>query len=400
MQDQKTTSPKKFQLQVAILAGVLCMIAPFASDIYTPSLPAITKDLASTAGQIQSTVMSYFFAAAISQLFYGALSEKYGRRLLVIVGLIICVIGTIGCALAQSAEFLILARFIQGFGAGACNALFRAIMRDSFSGSRLAQIASYMGIIYPIIFGLSPMIGGYIQEISGWRHSFTFAGVIIGVSLLAIMVWLPETNQYKDTVVLHPKIILRQYLTLLTNPVFMGYTLLSSFAFSGFLCFYAVGPFIFENQLGFSPSGFGWITFIVEAGLLMAQFINSQTVMKYGIHTLLAWGVGLMFFSGLSLLLFCLVGFYTAWSIIIPSVIFSAAAGFVFANAMVGAFEGFGHMAGMAAAIYGFLQMAIPALTGCIMTHLPENTPLPLALVFTLAGAINILIFYQLRKMK
>jgi len=391
---------KKIELRVAILAGVLCMIAPFASDIYTPSLPAITIDLNSTAARIQATVMAYFFASAVSQLIYGPLSEKYGRKIMVIIGLSICVIGTILCALTQSATMLIIARFIQGFGAGACNALFRAIMRDSFNGSKLAKIASYMGIIYPVIFGISPMLGGYIQEISGWRHSFTLSGIIISISLLAIIFYLPETNQYRHTVTLKTTQILRQYFQLLTHPAFMGYTLLSSFAFSGFLCFYAVGPFIFENQMGISPSGFGWITLIVEGGLLLAQFINSQTVVKYGIHFLLKWGVTLMFFSGIILLLLCLMNIIHPWSIVMPAVIFSAAAGFVFANAMVGAFESFGHMAGIAAAIYGFLQMSLSALAGLIMTHLPETTPIPLALVFTILGFISMMIFYSLRRIQ
>jgi DHA1 family 2-module integral membrane pump EmrD-like MFS transporter len=391
---------KKIELRVAILAGVLCMIAPFASDIYTPSLPAITHDLSSTAARIQATVMSYFFAAAISQLIYGPLSEKYGRKLMVVIGLSICVIGTVLCALAQTATLLIIARFIQGFGSGACNALFRAIMRDSFSGSKLAKTASLMGIIYPIVFGISPIIGGYIQEISGWRHSFTFAGVIISLSLLAIIFYLPETNHYRHTVTLKTSQVLRQYFQLLTHPVFVGYTLLSSFAFSGFLCFYAVAPYIFENEMGISPSGFGWITIIVESGLLIAQFINSQTVMKYGIHYLLKWGVILMFMSGIILLILSLCRINQPWAIVLPAVIYSAAAGFVFANAMVGAFESFGNMAGIAAAIYGFLQMTISALTGLIMTHLPETTPIPLALVFTLSGLISMGIFYKLRRLQ
>lgn len=389
---------RALSIRTAILAGVLCLIAPFASDIYTPSLPAITQDLGSTASYIQKTVIIYFFAAAISQLFYGPLSEKYGRRILVIIGLGICVIGTIGCAFASSAFFLITARFVQGFGAGACNALFRAIMRDSFSGSRLAKIASFMGIIYPVVFGISPTLGGYIQEIAGWRYSFVFASIIIVLSLLAVMVYLPETNQYKDTVTLSLKKILVQYGKLLVHPAFMGYTVLSSLAFSGFLCFYAVGPFILENEMGISPSGFGWITFIVEAGLLIAQLINSQIVMKYGIHTMLKWGVGLMLFSGLLLVLFSFANIIHPWSVVVPAILFSAAGGFVFANAMVGAFEAFGHIAGIAAAIYGFLQMSISALSGMIVTHLPENTPLPLAFIFTVLGVVNILVLYSLRK--
>src|SRR5687768_17444844 len=127
---------KHNEKMVAWLAGLLAIIAPFASDSYTPSLPAITVALGSTTNQMQLTMSLYFLGASFAQLIYGPLSDRFGRRIMVLIGLSVCVLGSFLCVMATNAVMLIFSRLLQGIGAGACNGLFRAIMRDRFSGQR------------------------------------------------------------------------------------------------------------------------------------------------------------------------------------------------------------------------------------------------------------------------
>ena len=133
---------------IACMVALIAIMAPFLADSYTPSLPAITHALGSSANVMQLTMSLYLLGASLAQLFYGPCSDRYGRRPLIIIGLITSVIGSLLCGLANVAWFLLLARVIQGIGAGACNALFRAVMRDQFSGSKLAQVGSYIGMLY------------------------------------------------------------------------------------------------------------------------------------------------------------------------------------------------------------------------------------------------------------
>lgn len=391
---------KKRELRILFIAGIICIIAPFASDSYVPSMPEITKAFGSTANEIQLTMSLYFLGAALAQLIYGPLSDRYGRRLMILIGFSICVIGSFSCVLSTSAIMLIISRFLQGIGAGACNGLFRAVLRDTFSGARLAQIGSYIGIIYPVVFALAPIIGGYAQMVWGWRESFLIAAIIVSFSTIAVWRFLPETNQNLDPTASKILNIVQNYWTLITHGRFIGYALISSIALSALICYYTAGPFLLQNIVGLSPVEFGYLSIFIAAATIVSQYLNSQFVMKYGIRVMMFFGIVLMALGSVTMLIFALAHMINTWVIIIPVVIVSLAAGFVFSNAMAGAFETFGHMAGIAGAMYGFLQMLGSVFTSILLAQIHEKTQMPLALIFVSLAITAVIIYYLLHRNK
>lgn len=391
---------QKKEWHILFIAVLICIIAPFASDSYVPSMPAITKAFGSTANEIQLTMSLYFLGAALAQLIYGPLSDRYGRRLMILIGFCICVIGSFSCVLSTSAIMLIASRFLQGIGAGACNCLFRAILRDTFSGAKLAQIGSYIGIVYLIVFALAPVIGGYAESFGGWRESFLIAAVIITLSTLAVWRYLPETNRHLDPDAIKISNLTRNYWTLMTHSKFIGYTLISSVALSAFVCYYAAAPFLLQNIVGLSPIQFGWLSVFIAIGTIISQTINGRFVMKYGIRAMMLFGIILMTLGSIVMFIFALAHIINAWVIIIPVVIVSLAAGFVFSNAMAGAFEAFGHMAGIAGAMYGFLQMLGSVFTSILLAQIHEKTQMPLSLIFVSLAITAVIIYYLLHRNK
>jgi len=390
------TALQKKELYIALIAGLIAIISPFSSDSYTPSLPVITHALGSTTNHMQLTMTLYVLGAAFAQLIYGPLSDRFGRKIIVIIGLSICVFGSFLCASATSANALILSRLVQGMGAGACNGLFRSIMRDSFSGARLAQVGSYIGIAYPVVYALAPILGAYVQHLWGWRESFMVAGGVLTVVLLLVLCLLPETHHSRDEFSLQPIKILKKYFSLLIHPIFMGYTLLASLTFSGFICYYTSAPFLLQELAGMSVVQFGWTSIFISIGIIVSQYLNSHFVMKKGIRGMMIYGIYAMMIAGVSMFIPACFHIINAWVIVGPSVIFSIATGFVFANAMAGAFEPFGHMAGIAGAMYGFLQMMGGVLTTFLLANVVEDSQMPLGIIFAALGFMAWLVFYLL----
>jgi DHA1 family 2-module integral membrane pump EmrD-like MFS transporter len=382
--------------RTGLMAMLLCIVGPFAADCYIPSLPAITKAFSSTANQMQFTMSLYFLGAAFSQLVYGPLSDRYGRRVMVLIGLGICTLGSFLCILSTSAGMLIGARFLKGFGAGACNVLFRAILRDTYQGTRLAQIGSYIGIIFPVTFAIAPIIGGYVESAWGWRENFLVVTLILFLTTLVIKHYLPETNQHLDHTATTWKSMYRNYRALLTHKKFMGYTLLSSVTFAGMICYYSTAPFLLQDIVGLTPVQFGWLSVFLSIGIIASQFLNSRLVMKYGIAVMIKAGIIIALLSGLIMLLFALYHIINTPVIVIPAVIFCFASGFIFSNAMAGAFEFFGHMAGITGALYGFLQMMGGVIPSMLLSGVILQNQLPLSIIFTGIGFAAMIIFYFL----
>ena len=176
---------------VIILAACLTQ---FAADIYAPSLPAIATNLNTSLDLTQWSMAIYMWGVALTLLIYGPLSDGVGRKGPIVVGLSIMIIGSIICMLAPNIEFLIIGRFIQGCGAGACAGLWRSVFRDVFTGEQLAKYGSYFTIFVMFIVPAAPALGGYLQQLFGWRASFVFMSFYAVFALLSIILRI-QRNQ-------------------------------------------------------------------------------------------------------------------------------------------------------------------------------------------------------------
>jgi Bcr/CflA subfamily drug resistance transporter len=387
-------------LKIVVLTIFLCVLPPFFLDGYSPSLPAITRDLSSEISIIQLTMTLYMLGAAIGQLFYGPFSDRFGRRTTILLGLIICIIGTMLCLCASTPWSLITGRVLQGSGIAVCIMLFRVIMRDVFTGPHLSRILSYIGMYFAIATAIAPILGGYIQEYFGWRANFIFMLGFILLVTIGIYLYLPETNSKMMAHNLQLKKIAQNYFTLLCHRQFILSTLLSSIAFSGFMCYYATTPFLLQDILKLSAAQYGWLSLVLSTGTITGFMVNSRLVMRLGIFKMLISGIILILLCGLSMMLLGIFGFFNVYVIMIPMIFFSIASGLIASNAVASAFNAFPHIAGTAGALFGFIQMFFSFIASLVLSELHEPSQIPLAIIFISMGLIGLLILMLLKEDK
>ena len=356
--------------------------------MYVPSLPYITNYFHTNPTNVKLTISIYFLSFAIMPLIYGPLSDRYGRRGIVLLGMILFFGGSIVCAFSFSVNELTLGRFCQGAGTGAIVSLNRSIARDVFSGRRLSQIASYISMVFGIMPAIAPIAGSYFQGYFGWRSVFIFMVVYSIVAFLIIWLFLPETNKALNIHAIEFMQVVKIYGLLFSNRIFMSNTIAMSAAISGILAYYTITPFLFQNVLHVDAVQYGWLTVLIAAGLLVGKGLNILLMRKHSPGLVLVQGNVVMFISALLMLLLGLIGIRTIAATVAPMIIFVIGTGLVISNSFTGAIMPFKKIAGSAGSLYSFLQTIAIFVITYIAAHLESHSQLPLATLLTaLSGA-------------
>lgn len=377
---------KRFKLFFIVLIA-LATLGQVSADLYLPSLPHLIHDLSTNSAFGQLSVALYMAGYMVAQLIYGPLSDGVGRRYPLLVGMIIFITATVACATASNIYIFILARLLQGLGSGAAVTLSRCILRDVFSREQLAKYMSFMAIFVVGIMASAPLLGGYLQHYFGWRFSF-YLLLVYGVAMfILIFCFIAETNAHKNTDNLYQAILLSNLKRLLTNKVFMSGAIIAAFSYSGFLAWLTAGPFIIQDSLGYSPIIFGWMAFVVSISYCFTSYVNGKIVGRYALNALIQLGLLGMFLSALAMLLLQLFGFFNIYVIVIPMSCFAMSTAFTFVNCFARAFEPFAEIAGIATAVYSFIQISGGFLSSSFMAYLHDATQLPLAL-WLLGGSL------------
>ena len=375
-------------------------LSSIGADIYTPSLPAVAHNLNTTFSLAKWTMAIYMISIALSQLVYGPLSEGIGRKLPLIIGICIMIVGSIICVLAQTIDILLFGRFIQGCGAGACAALWRPVFRDMFSGDQLAKVSSYFGIFLIFIISAAPVIGGYLDHYAGWRSNFIFLAVYSFIALIFLVSCFKETSQHHHLKHLKLSYIVNNYKELLTHRLFVGLTLCSFLAYGGLFSWVTTGSILLIHGAGMTAISYGW-TLTVGGGTayLLSMQLNGRYVERFGVTNMLRFGISIMLAAGILMLSLSYMLGLNTWSVIIPALLFTFGVSFIFPNVFAKAFTPFGHNAGYAGALYGGIQVAGAGVLGGIVSHIPDHTATPLAVIFIIT-AILVFISYELANRK
>jgi MFS transporter, DHA1 family, multidrug resistance protein len=379
---------KKHSVVIPIL-GALIGITPFSIDMYLPGFPAIASDLHAEISQVALSLTSFFIGVAIGQLFLGPISDRYGRKKPLLLGLGLYVIASLGCMLARSVHTLIVLRVVQALGGCAGMVISRAMVRDLFTGSEIAKVFSLLMLVMGVAPILAPTIGGFVTTTLGWRYIFVVL-TMIGLSLLAVSLRvLPETRGPDASLSLHPVQVFREYLSVLREDRFATYALTGGLASAGLFAYIAGSPFVFMKLFGVSEQHYGWIFGVNAMGLILASQVNrvllrtrtsadiilKASTLQCTLGLLLALGTGTHLISlGGTFLLIC--GYMTMQ-------------GFVFPNASALAIEPFTRNAGSAAALLGGLQMTSGAIASALVSYCHNYTALPMAGVMAICGVLS-----------
>lgn len=375
------------------LLAALTAIAPLTTDMYLPSLPDIARQLDASTAQVQLTISAYLIGYAVGQLFYGPMSDRHGRKPVLLAALALYCAASLACALSTSIEMLIAARFVQALGGSGGIVLARAIVRDLYSGVRAGRELSMIGSVMALAPVLAPVAGGLLQTGFGWRSIF-FTLVAAGVAGASI-VWLllPETLARRAAEPVSPSTMLASYRTVARNPAYLAYLGIATASYAGLFAWISGASFVLQNLYGLSPFSFGVAFALGSIGYMTGATLAARLVMRLGIDRTLGVGSVTLAVGGLGTVTALALGFGSAFSLVMPVAIYLAGLGMVLPQAIAGAMTPFPERAGAASALLGFIQQSAAALCGAVVGWLLGQNAWPLALAVAAMGCLTLVIW-------
>ncbi len=261
---------------LAILLACLGMLGPFSIDTYLPAFTGIAKAIGASPVEMQQTLSAYLFGFAVMNLFHGALSDSFGRRPVVLAGLVVFSIASAGCALSQHIGALVFFRAIQGMSAGAGIVVSRAVIRDMFPPADAQRVMSQVTIYFGVAPAIAPMVGGFLFIHAGWHTIFWLLTAIGIVLFVANWKLLPETLHETHKQPFNTRNLLRGYWSLASDPRFLMLALASGIPFNGMFLYVLSTPVFLGEILGLGPGQFFWFFVLTIAGIVAGAFVSGR----------------------------------------------------------------------------------------------------------------------------
>jgi len=382
-------------LPILVAAGSLGLLA---SSIYVPSIPDIARDLGVSVGLVQLTMTVFLVAYGSSMLIVGALSDRFGRRKVLLTGILLCLIASLGCALARSIEVLLIGRAFQALGSCAGVVIARAMVRDLFDREQTARAMSILAASVTIVPVMAPALGGYLQVWLGWRASFFV--VAIGAALLygIVSTWLPETNVTLQNQASLFRGLSNSFLSLARSRRFLGYAMVTGCGGAAYYAFASAAPIVFIERLHVSPDIYGLYAGVSSLGFFFGSAFSGRYSMRTGTDFFIRLGGLIQLAAGAALIGFAWYGVEATWAIAVPLFFMGSANGMYMPNAFAGGVSVHPHLAGAAAGLAGFVQMAGAGLSTIGMASIEQTSAIPMGVVIAGAGIIITLAFRGMEK--
>jgi DHA1 family bicyclomycin/chloramphenicol resistance-like MFS transporter len=370
-----------------LVTGCL-MLQPLSTDLYLSSLPGMALDFAVSPAAVQATLSLFVFGFGTAQLISGPLSDRYGRRPVLIGGLALYLLSGLACALSPSLDWLVAARFVQAIGCCTAVVVARAIVRDAYSpaeGARVLAKALSLLALAPI-FG--PILGGYLQVAFGWRAAFVtlaLAGLAVWV---AAMRHLKESNNRLNPTAMRPGNLAATYRDVLRTPAFWAYALPGSISYASIFVFISGTPFVLIKVLGVPTQYYGYLFAFGVCGYLGGTLICRRLLATIGVARVLALGTTIGLLGGLGFLLLVLAGISHWILVVMAQFVVMTAHGINFPCTQSGSLAPFPDKAGAAAGLFGCLVMYAALAAGIWVGGSHDGTLLPLASISATVGVI------------
>lgn len=394
-----TLKVSKHEFKTLAIIVLVAICAFLGVDIYLPSMPFIADFMHADKAQMQQSVSIYLLGTGASVLFYGPLSDKYGRRPIVIFGMVLATLASIAAAYTTKINEFLIIRLLQGVGAGVAIGIGRTMIADVLQGERYSVIGSYFGTFVTLSPLFAPVLGGYIQEWIGWRGNFFALAIILALVTIIYTCFCPETNKHKNPKAFSLAGLYKSYTSLLKHRTFMACTIISSFFMALTATYSTVSSYIFQREFHIRPVIYGWLTAIIMVAIIAGKIINGSYVQKIGMHKTLRIGVYSTFcfsaiFFGLSI-----IGFSSASLLVIIMLLICTCRGFVMGNCSALALSYFHKNRGSAAALFGGLQMLVAFVVSAIAGSFTNNAVIVLSATYVLITLGSVLAFIlMLRK--
>ncbi|MCH9744450.1 MAG: multidrug effflux MFS transporter [Gammaproteobacteria bacterium] len=381
---------------------LLCLIAVtipgIAVDLYAPSLPSIAHSLNVSVSSVKLTISTFLLGFSLGQAFFGTFSDTFGRKPLLMIGLIIFVVSSFVAVWSTTIAMLSCMRVLQGIGSAAVSAITKSMLADTQEGKRFAIGTSYLTVVWSICPILAPILGGYIQYYYGWQMNFYFYGFYSLLITIGIGIFLKETIHEKAPFNGH--LILEHIKEMMVHPVFVGCILTLGIGYSIIIIFNIVGPFLIQKTLGYNAVVYGHVALIVGAAFFLGTSINRVLLQYLKIHTIMSLGTLLILIAGLIMIAFAYETKLSIITIVVPFCIIIIATGFTFPNALVKAIALFPHMTGTASSVTGVLFIAITTITSILVSFIPQHSMVPVAWFFVSLITVQVAVYLFLVRRK
>ncbi|MFT6834492.1 MAG: DHA1 family bicyclomycin/chloramphenicol resistance-like MFS transporter [Francisellaceae bacterium] len=382
----KKSVPSLFILVFMISVG------PFGDTLYTPSLPDIATSLNTYYNNVQLTITTYLLGYALSQLAYGPLSDRYGRKPVMIIGAAIFVLGSLICAFSFDISILIAGRFIQGLGACAGAVLSSAAVRDAFPESKQGAVFAKINLAFAIAPGLGPIVGSFTAHNFSWHVNFMILLILGFLLLILVIIMFPETLAQKNHHAIHPKKIVMNYLSLFKADGYFVYLCLLGISLGILYSCLIEAPGLVIDTMHLNPSWFMIIALSIMVAFMIGSVICNYLCGRLDDDIILISGMTIIMVSSIIFFFIMYLAPLSLWTLLIPFVLIFIGVAFIIPVATMKALAPFNDIVGSASAMMGFFQMGFASLVTAIVTFIDVY----LGNIFTMPVSFFILSFIGL----
>lgn len=369
---------------------ILSLIAKFIEiDISVPSFPDMVHYFNVSEGTIQLTIAYNFLGFCIGGLFFGPLSECYGRRRIMIIGNTLLLIGAVGCVFAPSIFWLLISRFVQGIGVSTSVVVF-AIVADSYKGDEAVKFIGIMNSVLTVVMAIAPVLGSFINEIVGWRGNYATVAILCLISWVLLLFLLPETKKDRDAFSL--KKIMKDYRKLLSSPRFVTLSLMSSLFSAAYMSFITCGPFLYMETFGLSSTIYALHQGAIVGCLSLISLFAGKILQKLGAIWCVISGTSVGAIGSLLLVIFSIIVPHSFYLVTLSMIIFSIGCAIcqpVIFNASINVFP---EIKGTASSAVSFIRAFIMAIFIGLTSYVYNGQAISVA-VLVLSAIVLELVF-------
>ena len=383
------TRPAPSDTLVAVTLALLLGLQPVTTDLYLPGLPALSSEFGGAMASAQLTLSGLILAFGFGQLLLGPLSDRMGRRPVLLGGLGVYVLGSVSSAHATSMEMLIFGRVLQGLGLAASVVCGRAMVRDLYDPLRGTVVMSRGQSGLGLFALASPVLGGVLAGALGWRWALAATGIVAALAL-ALVAWrLPETLRVRNPRALEPGRMAATWVQMLRHPTFLAWSLLLMFTYGGLYTFLASSSFVYIEVLGTSRPVYGLFLASASIAYLAGTFVCRRWIARHGIARTVRRAAAFSVVGGVGMAGLSLLGWTSTWAICLPQMVFNFGHGMHQPCGQAGVVGPFPQAAGAASAMSGFMSAAAAFLIGLWLGRAIDGTVFPLSLTLGLFSLLT-----------